>query len=173
MSINFNDEKFEIIANSYPVPMILDTDTFNEIDDQFAVVYALMSPDKIDLRGITAELFLNSRSENHADGMEKSYQEICKILDVLNFKDKVPALKGSTQILKNRNEYPESEAVDFIIKEAKRVRERNEKLFICAIGALTNIAAAFIKDPSIAENIVVIWLGGHEIEFDGTIGFGS
>ena len=166
MSINFDDKNFKILANSYPVPMILDTDTFNEIDDQFAVVYALMSPDKIDLRGITAELFLNSRSVSHADGMEKSYQEICKILDVLDFKDRVPALKGSTQILKNRTEYPESEAVDFIIKEAKRVREKDEKLFICAIGALTNVASALIKDPSIADDLVIIWLGGHEIEYD-------
>jgi purine nucleosidase len=27
-----------------PVRMVLDTDTYNEIDDQFALVYALISP---------------------------------------------------------------------------------------------------------------------------------
>ena len=54
MSINFDEQNFKILENSYPVPMILDTDTFNEIDDQFAVVYAIMSQDKIDLKGITA-----------------------------------------------------------------------------------------------------------------------
>jgi len=26
-----------------PVPMVLDTDTYNEIDDQFALVYALLT----------------------------------------------------------------------------------------------------------------------------------
>ena len=31
------------------VKAVLDTDTFNEIDDQFAVVYALLSPEKIDV----------------------------------------------------------------------------------------------------------------------------
>ncbi len=34
------------------VKAVLDTDTFNEIDDQFAVVYALLSPEKIDLQAI-------------------------------------------------------------------------------------------------------------------------
>ncbi|MBR7127837.1 MAG: nucleoside hydrolase [Lentisphaeria bacterium] len=168
MSKNFVDESFEIVANSYPVPVILDTDTFNEIDDQFAVVYAIMSPDKIDLKGITAELFFNSRAASYADGMEKSYQEICKILDVLKLRDKIPALKGSTNILKNKSEYVQSEAVDFIISEAKKAAARDEKLFVVAIGAVTNVASALIKAPEIAENIVIIWLGGHEIDYDKT-----
>ncbi|MGO4372049.1 hypothetical protein AB4Z21_14915 [Paenibacillus sp. MCAF20] len=29
------------------VKMVLDTDTFNEIDDQFAVIYSLLSPERI------------------------------------------------------------------------------------------------------------------------------
>ncbi len=168
MSKNFDDEKFEIIAGNYPVPMIVDTDTFNEIDDQFAVVYAIMSPDKIDLKGITAELFFNSRSSSYADGMEKSYQEIQRILTTLTLTDKIPALKGSDRILKDRKDFVESDAVNFIISEAKKAKERNEKLFIAAIGALTNVASAFNKAPEITDDIVVIWLGGHEIEFDGT-----
>lgn len=166
MSRNFNEQTFEIIAESYPVPMILDTDTFNEIDDQFAVVYAIMSPDKIDLKGITAELFFNSRSTSYADGMEKSYQEICRILDVLKLKDKIPSLKGATRILKDKKDFVESPAADFIIEEAKKAKARDEKLFVAAIGALTNVASALNKAPEIAENIVVIWLGGHEIDYD-------
>ena len=35
--------------------MILDTDTANEIDDQFALAWTLLSNDKIDLLGVTAE----------------------------------------------------------------------------------------------------------------------
>jgi inosine-uridine nucleoside N-ribohydrolase len=127
-----------------------------------------MSPDKIDLKGITAELFLNSRSTSHADGMEKSYQEIQRILTTLDLTDKIPALKGSNRILKDKKDFVESDAANFIISEAKKAKERNEKLFVAAIGALTNVASAFNKAPEIAEDIVVIWLGGHEIEFDGT-----
>ena len=32
---------------THPVRMVLDTDTYNEIDDQFAVTYALLSQDKL------------------------------------------------------------------------------------------------------------------------------
>ncbi|MGP1396099.1 MAG: nucleoside hydrolase [Inquilinaceae bacterium] len=42
---------------SGPVRMILDTDTANEIDDQFALVWTLMSQDRIELEGVTAEPF--------------------------------------------------------------------------------------------------------------------
>ncbi|MEM7441919.1 MAG: nucleoside hydrolase [Pseudomonadota bacterium] len=38
-----------------PVRMILDTDTANEIDDQFALAWALLSPDQIEIEGVTAE----------------------------------------------------------------------------------------------------------------------
>ena len=34
--------------------MVLDTDTYNEIDDHFAVVYSLMSPEKLDVEAIYA-----------------------------------------------------------------------------------------------------------------------
>ena len=54
--------------------VVLDTDTFNEIDDQFAVTMALLSPEKMDVLAITAAPFLNKKSVTPADGMEKSYQ---------------------------------------------------------------------------------------------------
>ena len=38
-----------------PVRMILDTDAANEIDDQFAIAWSLLSPDHIDLEGVTIE----------------------------------------------------------------------------------------------------------------------
>lgn len=41
------------------VDVILDTDTFNEIDDQFALAYMLKSPDKFNIKAITAAPFHN------------------------------------------------------------------------------------------------------------------
>ncbi|GAB1453609.1 hypothetical protein MASR2M47_36650 [Draconibacterium sp.] len=55
--------------------MVLDTDTYNEVDDQFALAYALLSPDKIDLQAIYAAPFHNDRSENAGDGMEKAMKK--------------------------------------------------------------------------------------------------
>lgn len=39
------------------VQMVLDTDTYNEIDDQFAVVQALLSPDQLAVKAIYAAPF--------------------------------------------------------------------------------------------------------------------
>ena len=40
-----------------PVRLLIDTDTANEIDDQFAVAWALLSPDKMTVEAVTAEPF--------------------------------------------------------------------------------------------------------------------
>lgn len=40
-----------------PVRLLIDTDTANEIDDQFALAWALLSPDKMTVEAITAEPF--------------------------------------------------------------------------------------------------------------------
>lgn len=42
---------------SGPVRLILDTDTANEIDDQFALAWTLLSPGQLDIEGVTAEPF--------------------------------------------------------------------------------------------------------------------
>ena len=66
------------------VHAVLDTDTFNEIDDQFAVVQTILSPDRISLDAIYAAPFHNANSSSPADGMEKSYEEILALLDRLD-----------------------------------------------------------------------------------------
>ena len=40
-----------------PVRLIIDTDTANEIDDQFALTWALLSSDRLEIEGVTAEPF--------------------------------------------------------------------------------------------------------------------
>ena len=62
------------------VRMVLDTDTYNGIDDQFAVVYALLSKEKLDVEALYAAPFSNTRSDGPEDGMEKSYEEILRLL---------------------------------------------------------------------------------------------
>ena len=40
-----------------PVDVVLDTDTFNEIDDQFALSYMLLTRQKLNVRGVCAAPF--------------------------------------------------------------------------------------------------------------------
>ena len=82
------------------VDMILDTDTYNEIDDQFALAYMLLSPERIRPVGICAAPFLNAKSQSPADGMEKSYREIMKVLELMDREDaKAMVYRGSEQYL--------------------------------------------------------------------------
>lgn len=152
------------------VPMILDTDTFNEIDDQFALIYAIISPEKIDLRGVTAAPFLNERSTSPEDGMLKSYDEIKHILNLMNRSD-ISVKYGSTAFLANRQTPIKSEAAEFIIEESKRVMREGKKLSVAAIAAITNVASALLIDPTLAERIKVVWLGGHDYTYATTAEF--
>ncbi|MBE6690959.1 MAG: nucleoside hydrolase [Ruminococcaceae bacterium] len=142
--------------------VILDTDVYNEIDDMYALAYAMLSPDKVELLAITAAPYFNSRSTSPADGMEKSYQEALRVRGLVDPNSNIPVYRGSTEYLPSRTEAVESEAADAIIR---LVKESKETVYIVAIGAITNVASALIKAPEIADKAVVIWLGGHALHW--------
>ena len=63
-----------------PVDVVLDTDTYNEIDDQFAVSYLICSAEKNSIyQAIYAAPFFNEKSRP-CRWNGKSYQEILNIL---------------------------------------------------------------------------------------------
>ena len=64
------------------IDVILDTDAYNEVDDQYAISLLIKSADKFNVQAITAAPFFNIRSESPSDGMEKSYNEIIKIVQI-------------------------------------------------------------------------------------------
>ncbi len=53
--------------------VIIDTDAYNEIDDQYAIAYSYYS-EKIDILAIHAAPFENEKSDNMEYGMEMSYK---------------------------------------------------------------------------------------------------
>ena len=60
--------------------IVIDTDTYNEIDDQFAVVYALLSQEELTVEALYAAPFYNHRSDGPGQGMELSFDEIVRLL---------------------------------------------------------------------------------------------
>ena len=147
------------------IDVVLDTDTYNEIDDQFALAYLLSSKEKLNTKAIYAAPFFNARSNGPEEGMEKSYAEIKNILSLM--KENVEVFKGSKSYLPDENTPVESDAAEDLIKRAKSY-SAEKPLYVVAIGAITNIASALIKAPEIAENIVIVWLGGHARHFHDT-----
>lgn len=145
------------------VRAVLDTDTYNEIDDQFALSYAALSKDKIDLEAVYAAPFFNSRSSSPGDGMEKSYEEILRLLKFLNRSPEGFAFRGSDRYLEDVSRPIRSDAALDLIKRAKTATPENP-LYVVTVGCITNIASAMLIDPSIIDNIVVVWLGGNSLE---------
>ena len=149
------------------VRAVLDTDTFNEIDDQFALTFALLAKDKLDLRAVTAAPFFNMHSTGPADGMEKSYREILNIFSLMDIPSDGMVFRGSTTYLPDAETPVESDAARRIIELAKEAAKDGEKLYVLAIAAITNVASAILMEPEIIKNIVVVWLGGHAFEWHG------
>jgi purine nucleosidase len=160
---------------AYPkrkIRMVLDTDTYNEIDDQFAVTYALLAPEKLQVEAIYAAPFFNDRSSGPGDGMEKSYEEILRLLDRLHVSPAGFVFRGSTGYLTGAPGPYRSDAALDLVQRAMASPD-DDPLYVVAIGAITNVASALLIEPEILRKIVVVWLGGqpHHLPFTHEFNF--
>ncbi len=157
--VNNWKELYELVICMEKKKVILDTDMFNEVDDQFALTYLMKSLDVFDLKAITIAPFSKSGyadTMSVKEGTEKSYETTLKILDMLEkeeYKDIV--YKGAIKYFFESKR--SNKAVDKIIEIALS----NDKVTILAIGAITNVALAIHKAPEIISKIKVVWLGGN------------
>ena len=152
------------------VKCVLDTDTFNEIDDQFAIVQILLSSDRLELQAIYAAPFDNDRSEGPGHGMELSYDEILRLLERMQVRPEGLVYKGVTEFVGPQKVVREAAAVDDLIIRA-RASSPEAPLYVIAIAAISNVASAILKAPDIIDRIVVVWLGGHALDWPDVMEF--
>jgi purine nucleosidase len=144
---------YKVPANK-KIRVIIDTDAYAEADDQFAIVHALLTP-KFDVIGIIAEQFGTSSYEN---SMEKSFEEIKKVLKLMDLEDKIPVFTGAEKALPDEKTASVSEGASFIVEEA--MKEDDRPLFVLNMGAITNLASAYLMNREIADKLVGVWIGG-------------
>ena len=144
--------------------VVLDTDAYNEIDDQFAISYLLRS-ERANTVALYAAPFHNAKSEGPKDGVEKSYDEIIKLLGLMNIKKEV--YLGSEKYLDDEMTPVDSAAARDLATRAENYSPENP-LYVVAIGAITNVASAILMNPKVARNTVVVWLGGHALHYHDT-----
>ena len=152
----------------WPIDVVIDSDTYNEIDDQFAISYALCNQDKLHVQAIYAAPFLNQRSVSPEDGMVKSEAEIRKLLALIGEERAVYA--GSRQFLPDETTPVVSPAAEDLCRRAMGYSPE-KPLYVVGLGAITNIASALLIKPEIAGRIVVVWLGGHALEWEDNYEF--
>jgi purine nucleosidase len=137
------------------IRVIIDSDAKNEIDDTWAIALALLAPERFKIEGFVAANFDNSRPEGGLDSIEASRREIETILQKAGMSGRYPVLRGAPP-LRYQYEPSESEGVDFIVQKAMASTPENP-LWVVGLGASTDIASAYLKEPRIAERIVVFW----------------
>ncbi len=120
--------------------VVIDTDTYNEIDDQFAIVHALLS-DRINVETIQAAPFHAEvrNTTSHEHGMELSYDEIHRVLERMPIPFDGPVCKGARTTMSATGHAVASPAVDNLVQYA--MADRTGPLYVLALGALTNIAS--------------------------------
>ena len=136
----------------YPVPrekevrIIILSDLANEADDHAAVIQMLLTP-IFEVRGIVAVHF------GEKDSMKKSLLEGERILS---------SLKASKDILipGAEDKYSKtSPGAKLIVEEA--LKEDDRKLYVLALGALTDVRIALELESSIWDKFTLIWIGGE------------
>ena len=137
------------------IPLIVDADTANEVDDLFAIVRAIKEP-KFDLLGITSAQFNTSplASENSVNESQEINEAILKLMK----REEIAVPLGSNIPLLNAKTPSNSEASEFIIKMAHQASS-DKKLNITVLGSCTNVASAILQDPSIIPKIKVHYIG--------------
>ncbi len=149
------------------VRVVIDTDTYNEVDDQFALVHALLSPEQLSVEAIYAAPYFNRRSTSPEDGMNRSYEEILRLLQLMGRRHEGLVYAGSTEYLGPKR-VPQRNAAVFDLIDRAMASHPSDPLYVVGLAVLTNIASALLIEPRIMERIVVVWLGGHALSWPDT-----
>jgi len=144
--------------------LILDTDTDNEVDDQFAIAYAMLA-DGINLLALAAAPYVNDKAATPAEGAEKSYHEMVKVRDMVDPEGKmnIPCYHGSGAYMEDMDRPVVSEAAENIVRI---VKETDGIVYVAVIGCFTNVASALVMDPSIKDKMVVLMIGANAFDYE-------
>ena len=141
------------------IPVLLDTDANNELDDQHAIAYLLFSGDVFDVEGITVN---RTRAGGDVEKQAEEAERIVRLAGLEREHRVIRGANGSFEEIAPRLHLPDFDgaaAVNFIIEQAREPRAG--PLVLLPVGKLTNVALALRKDPSIASRVRIVWLGSN------------
>lgn len=137
------------------IPLLIDTDAANEIDDVYAIALAIRSTDRLDLRGFVATHFA---ARSGRESIQESFDIIRKTLSAAEVD--FPVLKGGDPLV-YPGEPQRSEGTDFII-DSVLAADPDDPLVVLGIGAASNLASAILLEPRVAERSVYMFHGRSE-----------
>ncbi len=131
--------------------VVLDCDTANEIDDQFAIAHTLGLPAGVlEVRGVVSV----HNTTAHGPGSRDMYQNEAERVVALCGSE-VPCIPGAERPMEVRGELVPSAGLEFLVEEARR-----GPLTVIATGPATDVASLLLAAPEVRESVRVVWLGG-------------
>lgn len=155
-----------------PLPLVLDTDIGDDVDDALALAVALRSPE-IDLRGVTTVFRDAPRRALLAREVLKLYAP--------ERADSLPVVAGCSQpLVLDWNELPGGQslgrqfealdpnlplptgnhALEFLAGEIQKAQNAGERLTVAGIGPLTNLALLVARYPELIGAYDVLLMAG-------------
>ena len=196
--------------------VVIDTDAANEIDDPFAIAWALLRADRLDVQACHAAPFsfelwrgqlMRARTAREApaqaspmdaallrrhagtlahferqrwDPATVALPALCgpaeghdRGLEELNTVYRLLGRDPASQVFAGARAFLDSQASplrppaataasdDLIARSAGHTA--GDPLWVLAIGCLTNIATALLRDPGLADRMVLVWTAGHSV----------
>ena len=142
--------------------VIIDNDLGGDPDGLFQLAHHLLSP-SVQVEGIIAS-HLYPRGFGAPGTSAYAKTKALEVLAVLGLEDAIPVLVDGEGNLSDIETPVISAASNAIVKEALRT-DTELPLYVVCGGGLTNIASAYLQDPSISKKLTVVWIGGPE--YDG------
>ena len=142
------------------IRVIIVSDATNEIDDVWAIALALLYPERFQIEGFIGSNYDHTHNGIGPKSIEMSVKEIQTILEKTGMKNKYPVYPGAHPM---QYEFAPSDSrgVDFIIERAM-AGSPDDPLWIVGLGAATDLASAYLKEPAIRDRVVMFWHGRTE-----------
>ena len=134
--------------------VIIDTDAANEVDDQWAIALALGYPERLKIEGFVAAHY---GQRGGARGIERSRASLEATLSAAGLAGRFPLSNGSDPLI-YRDRLPPSDGIDFILNTA-RTATPSDPIWLVLLGPATDAAVALLREPALADRIVVFWHG--------------
>ncbi len=152
--------------------VIIDNDFMGDPDGLFQLAHHVLSS-SWDIKGIVgAHLGGNGRGFfrdlQGKDEADMSVNKVNEALEVMGMKGQFNVVPGAPVKMTDTNKPVESEGAHLIVEEALKATP-DKPLYVCVGGPLTDIASAWLMNPEIGKNIILIWIGGQEYKETGAI----
>jgi inosine-uridine nucleoside N-ribohydrolase len=142
--------------------IFLDTDIGDDIDDALALTLVLRSSE-VQLRGVTTVFRNAPRRAAFTRQLLRALKHDVPIYAGISkplLQPFEPQLGAQMQWLEDDMWTERGHAVDAIIAAARVEEEPDEPLTVVAIGPLTNIAAAIVREPELVPRLRLVVMGG-------------